>query len=97
MKQDTRFYVHLPSDRMQIVHPMIRPRGFRAGAVDVDSERGRYKTCRCVAKPWNMRFLPKELGGWRRFREHLEDPTAITMSRCEKSLAALKAGHARRL
>ncbi|CAK9087638.1 Abnormal spindle-like microcephaly-associated protein homolog (Calmodulin-binding protein Sha1) (Calmodulin-binding protein 1) (Spindle and hydroxyurea checkpoint abnormal protein) [Durusdinium trenchii] len=25
VKQDTRFYVHLPSDRMQIVHPMIRP------------------------------------------------------------------------
>lgn len=24
VKQDTRFYVHLPSDRMQIVHPMIR-------------------------------------------------------------------------
>ena len=24
LKQDTRFYVHLPSDRMQIVHPMIR-------------------------------------------------------------------------
>ena len=27
VKQDTRFYVHLPSDRMQIVHPMIRQRG----------------------------------------------------------------------
>jgi len=24
VKQDTRFYVHLPTDRMQIVHPMIR-------------------------------------------------------------------------
>lgn len=40
VKQDTRFYVHLPSDRMQIVHPMIK-RGWALLAVDgVESRNG---------------------------------------------------------